>query len=246
MQRPASSQAGFERVRVLVTRPETTADNTLRRLALAGHETLLLPLSEAEHLPIRATALATSSVVATSAEAFRALRHSPDALSSLTSLPVYCVGAATAGAAVDLGFSPVRVGPGDAAGLAELILRDRGRQTGILLYLAGTPRLPELETRMTVAGVPLQVRLVYRMRPVVRAPGEFSAHVKAFHPEAVLFYSREAARQFFSEIAPAMLADSVRILCLGPRIADAVPPGCRHVEIAVRPDEDALLALIDA
>ncbi|MET0359370.1 MAG: uroporphyrinogen-III synthase [Pararhizobium sp.] len=234
-------------MRVLVTRPETTADTTLRRLALAGHETLLLPLSEAEHLPIRATALAVSSVVATSAEAFRALRQSSDALPSLTRLPVYCVGSATAEAAVDLGFSQVRVGPGDAAGLAELILRDRsGGETGLLLYLAGTPRLPELETRMTVAGVPLQVRLVYRMRPVVRALGEYSARVKAFDPDAVLFYSREAARQFFSEIAPAMLADTVRILCLGPRIADAVPPGCRHVEIAPRPDEDALLALIDA
>ncbi|CZT33341.1 uroporphyrinogen-III synthase [Rhizobium sp. 9140] len=233
-------------MRVLVTRPETTADTTLRRLALAGHETLLLPLSEAEHLPIRATALTASAVVATSAEAFRALRQSPDALPSLTSLPVYCVGSATAEAALDLGFSHVRVGPGDAAGLAELILRDRGTQTGLLLYLAGTPRLPDLETRMTVAGVPMQVRLVYRMRPVVRLPGEFSARVQAFGPEAVLFYSREAARQFFSEIAPAMLGDTVRILCLGPRIADAVPPGCRHVEIGPRPDENALLALLDA
>lgn len=246
MRRPVSSQAGRERVRVLVTRPETTADNTLRRLALAGHETLLLPLSEAEHLPIRATALTASGVVATSAEAFRALRQSPDALPSLVPLPVYCVGTATAEAAFDLGFSQVRVGPGDAAGLAELILRDRYGQTGILLYLAGTPRLPDLETRMTVAGVPLQVRLVYRMRPVVRPPGELSARLRAFDPQAVLFYSREAARQFFSDIAPAMLADTVRILCLGPRIADAVPPGCRHVEIAPRPDEDALLALLDA
>ncbi|KQS78444.1 uroporphyrinogen-III synthase [Rhizobium sp. Leaf383] len=233
-------------MRVLVTRPETTADKTLRRLALAGHKTLLLPLSEAEHLPIRATALAASAVVATSAEAFRALRQSPQALSSLASLPVYCVGDATAEAALDLGFSRVRVGPGAAAGLAELIVRDRASATGILLYLAGTPRLPELETRMTVAGVPLQVRLVYRMRPVVRPPGAFSAQVHAFSPEAVLFYSREAARQFFSDIAPAMLSATVRILCLGPRIADAVPPGCRHVEIASSPDEDTLLALLDA
>ncbi|TCM55115.1 uroporphyrinogen-III synthase [Rhizobium sp. PP-F2F-G48] len=233
-------------MRVLVTRPETTADRTLRRLALAGHDTLLLPLSEAEHLPIRAGPLSASAVVATSAEAFRALRHSPEALPSLVSLPVYCVGDATAEAALDLGFSQVRVGPGDAAGLAELILHDRGAATGILLYLAGTPRLPQLETRMTVAGVPLQVRLVYRMRPVVRPPGAFSAQVRAFSPDAVLFYSREAARQFFFEVAPAMLADAVRILCLGPRIADAVPPGCRHVEIAPRPDEDALLTLLDA
>jgi uroporphyrinogen-III synthase len=232
-------------MRVLVTRPQAAAATTLRRLSRDGHEVLLLPLTEAEHLPFHVPPVQPSMLVATSAEAFRALDAMPEVVEALCRIPIYCVGPATGEAAIDLGFHDVRIGPGDGAGLAARLVADVGGKPGTVLYLAGMPRTPAFEAAVAAAGVTLKIGLVYAMSPVARSPGELAAAVEAFGPDAVLFYSREAVRAFFGEIAPAMLPEGLRILCLSAAIAQAVPPGCADIEVASRPDEDALMALLD-
>jgi uroporphyrinogen-III synthase len=247
-------------MRVLVTRPEASTDTTLRRLALAGHEALSLPMTRAEHFPDGvpvafdhpaegATADSPApalqrALVATSAEVFRALHHWPKALAWAKHWPLYGVGPVTAEAASDAGFQEIRMGPGDGAGLARLVVSDYGVRHAGLIYLAGLPRAPDFERIVAEAGVPLETHLVYRMAAVHRRSGALVAAVRAFAPDVVLFYSREAVRLFFADISPADLGDHVRIACLAGRIAAAVPPGCRHVEVASDPDVTALLHLL--
>ena len=229
-------------MRVLVTRPARGAEATARALRRRGHDAILLPLTEPHSLPVSWPESRPAALIATSAEAFVALGGNAVA-ADIPSLPVYCVGRATAAAAADAGFKDCRIGPGDAAGLAAMIMQDRHGGGAPLLYLAGTPRLPTLETILKAADVPLEVVEVYRMQPVL--PGDLAGRLADLQPKAVLFYSREAVRLFFEALSepPAIPCD---IFCLSPAIAAAVPKEMGRLHVALRPEEGALLDLLDA
>ncbi|MFP5077522.1 uroporphyrinogen-III synthase [Rhizobium sp. YIM 134829] len=229
-------------MRVLVTRPARAAEATAAALRQRGHVPLLLPLTVPLYPDLVWPEMNPGALIATSAEAFRAIGRGAIG-HAFKSRPVYCVGPATAAAAADLGFQDCRVGPGEAAGLVELIRADQRTSEAPLLYLAGVPRLPALEEGLKAAGLPLQVMDVYRMEPV--AVGDLSAQLAALKPEAVLFYSREAVRLFFSALS-GPLATPLDLLCLSPAIAAAVPPGAGRVHVAAQPEEVALLDRLDA
>jgi uroporphyrinogen-III synthase len=67
---------------------------------------------------------------------------------------------------------------------------------------------------------------------------------------AVLLYSHQTAQRFFGlsfvQENPEIFAET-HFLCLSEAIAGAIPPQMRlHVDIADMPNEDRLLALLDA
>jgi uroporphyrinogen-III synthase len=242
-------------LRVVVTRPELSAVGTAKRLKAMGHDPVMLPLSRAIYHPQTAAKALEEpypALVATSAEALRAI--STVALHPLIDFekPLFAVGKKTAQAARSAGFLVVHAGSGDGAGLAELIAARLGGEALPLLYLAGRPRAETLETRLAKLGIPCRVAEIYEMTAVDYPAGEFAARL--VRPDAragarvgaVLLYSRETAIRFF-DLLPADFAglSEMRILCISERAASAVPAAFRlHLEIAESPDEDALLALL--
>ncbi len=234
-------------MRVLVTRPETSAATTAERLKRMGHDPVLLPLSEAVHHPQAAAdalALPHSALIVTSAEALRALANI--GFSSEIDLALFAVGEKTATAAKAAGFRNIHIGSGDGTGLADLIASTLDKPDLPLLYLAGRPRAGSLENRLEELGLPVRVAEIYDMIPLGYPPEEIYERLHTRPPQAVLLYSRENAVRFFEIVERHALSFAeTKILCISERTADAVPAAFRaHIRIAESPDENALLALL--
>ncbi len=232
-------------MRVVVTRPLNRAEATATELRGMGHEPLLLPLSEAQHLTDaakRALARPHPAIALTSAEALRALAGFD--LSAHLHTPLFAVGRKTAAAADGTGFRNIRIADGDGASLAELIVRHAPAD---VVYLTGRPRSPTFETALQAAEIPHSVVECYEMVPLQPSPADIQA-LLASPPGALLFHSRETARLFFAlpQIAENLAAfKSTLIVCLSARVADVIPRLLQDsVKIAERPDEASLLALL--
>ncbi|MCZ4091180.1 uroporphyrinogen-III synthase [Sinorhizobium psoraleae] len=237
-------------MRVLVTRPRPTAERTALKLEAMGHEAILLPLMQAEHL---VTALASalkqrhSAIALTSAEATRVLAALGRALEPHLATPLFCVGEATGRAAVALGFTDIHVGPGTGEGLADKIAIVFGAEPPEpLLYLAGSPRSDGLERTLRWRSIDHRTVECYRMRPIAHHPAVLSDLLVAGQFDAVLLYSRENVRQLAALLSESNLsaaAFSKRYLCLSTSMKDALPPDAA-AEVAAMPDEEHLLRLL--
>ena len=236
-------------MRVLVTRPETSAAKTAERLKAMGHEPILLPLSKAVHHPQAAAdafALPHSALILTSAEALRALASTASSPEIDRNIQLFAVGAKTAAAAKAAGFGNIHVGSGDGTGLADLIALKLDKPDLPLLYLTGKPRAGSLESRLEEMGLPVRVAEIYDMIPVEYPPEEIYDRLRTRLPQVVLLYSRENAVRFFEIVERhALSIAEIKILCISERTAEAVPAAFRpRTRIAESPDEIALLALL--
>ena len=241
-------------MRVLVTRPAPAAARTAHKLAALGHETVTLPLAEAEHDLDAARAALTerhSAIAITSTEVARLLGRIGPSLDRHLLTTVFAVGQASAQAAEEAGFRTVLTPGGDGKDLGNMIVehcRDFGMPAEPILYLAGNPRAPGFETRLREAGIPLRTAECYRMTPRAPKRTETEAALLKPVPDAVLFYSRETARTFF-ELSPLMEVPerflSTLMLCMSANVAKAVPQRFAALTvIASAPNEESLLDLL--
>lgn len=231
-------------MRVLVTRPEPGLSRTAARLTAIGMTALRLPLSRTVPL-VEGVAEAVRSeadvLVATSAAAVSAVagRVAP-------STPIWTVGVATAAAARRAGFMQVFAGPGDGTGLAARLAADLPAGTRAL-YLAGRIRSPDLEDGIAATGIALEVVDVYDTLSIDYKAQSLTQALGKKPCDAVLVYSRFAARRLGALIAendPPALAQTA-FCCLSDNVAAGLHESAgRRVLIAARPEEDALLALL--
>lgn len=235
-------------MRVLVTRPAHSGERTAQRLREMGHEPLLLPLARPVYNP-NAARLAlkktTGPVAVTSAEAVRTLEALGPALQPHLSRNLFAVGEATADEARGLGFHSVTASSGSGRELAELIVASNADD---LLYLAGNPRAETFEMRLAELGRHFSVVECYRMEAVAPDPETVAVLLTNNPPDAVLFYSRQTAGNFF-HISKAerhlLQMPKIRLICLSKTVAEAVPPSLgRALEISPTPDEKSLLSLL--
>ena len=149
--------------RLLITRAEPEASRSAAWVTRLGGDPILAPIRKgvavATPVPSRPAAL-----VATSARAFPLGAPIPE---HWLDLPCLVVGEVTGDAARDAGFHDIRIAQGDAASLAR-ILADFGGKT--LVYLAGEPRRPELESDAARLGIQLIPWLRYRLEDAVELP----------------------------------------------------------------------------
>ncbi|NKL34220.1 uroporphyrinogen-III synthase [Rhizobium leguminosarum bv. viciae] len=235
-------------MRVLVTRPAYSATRTAQRLRDMGHEPLLLPLRQPLHDSAAAlVALATTSgaIAVTSAEAVRVLSALGEQLRPHLARPLFAVGETTAEEARSLGFRSVASSQGNGRDLADLVA---ARGTDGLLYLAGMPRAETFEAGLRERSIRFSVAECYRMQPVVPGSAEIEAIFSRSRPEAILFYSRQTAEDFFRvpELRSALPEHSAaRLLCLSEAVAQAIPTALKKsVEISPMADEKSLLSLL--
>ncbi|MGO7043469.1 uroporphyrinogen-III synthase [Rhizobium acaciae] len=235
-------------MRVLVTRPAHSATRTAQRLCDIGHEPLLLPLRRPVHdsnAAADALAITSGAIAVTSAEAIKVLSALDEKLHPHLARPLFAVGETTAQEARSLGFRSVASSQGNGGDLADLVA---GRGADGLLYLAGWPRAETFESGLRELGIRFSVAECYRMQPAVPDPAEIDAIFANGYPDAILFYSRQTAEDFFRvpDLRSALPEHSAaRLLCLSEAVAQAIPAALKKsVEISAMADEKSLLSLL--
>ena len=238
-------------MRLLVTRPEPDGSRTAAALRARGHEVTLVPVLRVE---IDAEAELGDGpwggVLITSANAARAIaEHARRA--ELVHVPVYAVGRRSAEAARAAGFAEVVSADGDADDLVRLVAaRAPARQANRpLLWLAGGERAADLAGALATHGIDVLTAEIYRAVAETALPDEVRDALAAGAIDGVLHYSRRSANAF-EAIAMAAGIDLKSLptqhFCLSAQVAAPLrETGITAVVVAPRPDEAALLGLLD-
>ena len=217
---------------ILVLRPEPGASATAKWLRDMGLEPVMLPLFEIAPLDWDAPDAARFDALALSSA--NALRHGGSGLASLTDLPVYAVGEATATAARAAGFAVAGVGTGGIAGL-EPLLRSDGRSR--ILRLTGRDFIDFAPHDMQVETIP-----VYAAR---ETPVDAERLRVLSSGGIALLYSVRAAERFDALLIEAGRARSdFRIVAISPAVADAAGAGWMAVAAASESHEASLLSAL--
>ena len=123
-------------MRILVTRPLPGGEATAARLRALGHDVVLAPLMATEAVDWQPPETPPAAIMLTSAFA---ARLAGPAAAVYHGLPAFAVGAATARAAAEAGFTDVRDGGGTAQALVDSVA---GAGLAAILHLAGEDRTP--------------------------------------------------------------------------------------------------------
>jgi uroporphyrinogen-III synthase len=242
-------------MKILLTRPRDYAEISAARLSDAGLEAVILPLMryllvEEDAIPERRF----DAVIFTSAAA-------PDMLSGRSDFSIeantvsgraYCVGAATAAAAVAAGFEAVVPDRADAGGLISALDADIASVTlparPVLLHASGRHISRDLAS--SLPGVELVRTVIYEAVPVDPGHDKLAAAIEAAANGGVFLYSARSAAQI------AFLCEKyglVKELCgltmvgISEKVAQTMPkwPDARIV-VADRPDEASMIAALRA
>jgi len=219
--------------RIWVTRTRPQADATAASLRAMGLEAVVEPVLAVRTLAeVVVDPSGADAIAFTSGHAVRAFAR----LCANRDLPVFTVGAATAGLARSLGFETVHSADGDVAALARLIADAKPRPTLVLNPTALEP-VADLGALLTVQGLKVRRVAVYETveAPVSPALADITA---------VLIHSPKAGRA----VAALISADQARRLSAY-AISEAAAAPLRalpfaSVFVAPFPTEAALLNLL--
>jgi len=236
-------------VRLLVTRPEPDAARTAALLRARGHEVLTAPVLRVDAMAPELGSGPWSGLLLTSANAARALAAHPRRR-ELYDAAVLAVGRRTADAARDAGFADVSSADGDVAALADLAAKKFAGTGARLIYLAGEDRAGDLAENLSRRGLDVETVTIYRAAAVPALAPEVQTAIAAREIDGVLHYSRRSAAAFLAGVArgdipPAALG--LAHYCLSAEVAAPLAAaGAQTIHIAARPDEAALIDLLDA
>jgi len=230
-------------MRVVITRPQSDGERTANALRARGHQVLLAPLMRVEPVPtdLRGN---WSAVIVTSANAPNAIADNPAQI-DLLKLPLFAVGQRSAEAARQAGFTDIMSAGGDVRDLVRMLVARHADSKGPLLYLAGEDRAADLPGELAARGIAAEMRIAYRAvtAPFPRALIEA---LKTGAVDAVMHFSRRSADNYVAGAKVAGVAGpafAVRHLCLSAQVAEPLA-GAGRIAIAARPDEAALIGLL--
>jgi uroporphyrinogen-III synthase len=235
-------------MRVVVTRPEPGLSRTMERVAALGLAPVALPLLRYVRLDAGVAAASRSRPSAWIATSAMAIRFAGSAID--LGRPLWAVGRATAEAARVAGFTTVREGPGDGAGLAQAIGADVDGSGGEpMIYLAGHVRSPQLEAGLERAGVAFSTVEVYDSEPIDYPPDLLRALFSgADAAGAVLLYSRETAVRLallLERHDMPRTGQDLTCLCLSDAVAGGLAGRpCVRTLAAKVPDDAAMMRLL--
>lgn len=212
---------------LIVTRPEPGNSATVERARAMGLDARAIPLFAARPLEWTAPAVADfDALLLTSASA---ARLAGAGLVSLSDLPVYAVGAATADAANATGLTVAMAGTADVQQLLDAMTSQNIRK---ILWLCGRDRT-ELGAG-SAAITPLPCYAVDRISP----PDEWAGSIAA--PAMLLAHSVRAADYISGLVGVAR--GHLALVAISPKVAAAAGEGWGDVAIAGHPDDAAMLA----
>jgi uroporphyrinogen-III synthase len=230
---------------VILTRNTDDGQKTAMILRARGFDPILAPLFATVPIPHSVPDIAFAAVIATSRHALHLL--SATAQPTLKTLPLYCVGAATAESAHTLGFKTILTGPGTAAGLAAEILQTR-KKGEALLFLTGDPHRPELEQALA-PHFALTTLSLYRSKTCADFPAE--ALRKITDPDPIWLHfslnSAERAAVLIEKAGQAALFYQGQHIALSPPISDHLTrAGCKTCLTAAEPNLEAMLDALNS
>ena len=212
---------------LIVTRPEPGNAATVGRAKKMGFDARAMPLFAARPLEwVVPAAKNFDALLLTSALA--ASLAGPD-LASLSSLPVYAVGPATARAAESAGLTVAMTGSADAQRLLDDMA---SRNIRTILWLCGRDR-SEFDAR----GATMTALPCYTVEPVP-PPAEWSPLVAA--PAIILAHSSRAAQRISDLVGGAR--SHLTLVAISASVTAAAGDGWRDLAIAGQPDDAAMLA----
>ncbi|WP_147126514.1 uroporphyrinogen-III synthase [Shimia ponticola] len=219
----------------LITRPEPEAHRFAEDVrAQTGLTTLVSPLMRYAYPEVSIKIDKYAGVILTSGASLPVLK----ALSRNRRHPVYAVGAKTGQMASDAGFDVV-IGPGDAAGLMDVLLKTR--PAGPLLHLRGEHTRGDVAQQLTDGGIETEEVVVYQQLECDLTPearqvlsGETPVILPLFSPRTADILAQSAP---FS--APLYIV----------AMSDAVARQCRDlahaaIRVADTPDAQAMLRCV--
>jgi uroporphyrinogen-III synthase len=231
-------------MRMLVTRPEPDAAETVARLAALGIPALAVPLLERVTLE---TSLPEprgfAALALTSANALRALEERK-AIAPFRDLEVFAVGDRTAEAARRLGFNRVVSAGGSFADLIQQI-GSRGL-AGPVFHPAARQQSHDLARALAPFGLMTITTEIYEMHARTALPDAVLAELADGGIGAALFYSRRTAETFAALARPLDAAARRRLglLCLAEAVAaPLLADRFARIAVAEHPSEKAMLAL---
>lgn len=228
---------------VWLTRPEEDAAAMAAAVEALGYRALVEPLLQIVAKPAAPLELAGVQALALSS------RHALPALPpAARGLPVFAVGQATAAAARAAGCQQVLPAAGDAQALAALIIARCRPAAGAILHLAGQDVRPGLAEALAEAGFALRRVTVYEAVAAQALSPALIARWRARKIAAVLLFSPRTARILVDLLQAHGLhssVDTARAICLSESVAASCRTlAWRALEIAARPDREAMLALL--
>jgi uroporphyrinogen-III synthase len=236
-------------MRVLVTRPEPDARDEMEALAARGHEGVSAPLLVIELTKDVAIDLDDAqALIITSKNALRALAHHP-ALAAARMLPLFAVGESSARAARELGFIIVIEGPGNGAGLAELIANRADPQRGRLVHLAGETLAFDLKSALAARGFSVSAPVLYRAVPASELPERAVRCLRNGTLDGVILMSPRTARTFVALLERyGALTQGKHLVCycISEAVAEVLAPRGFRVRVAANKREEDVLALLDS
>ena len=237
-------------MRVLVTRPEPDAQDEVEELAARGHEGIASPLLVIEQIKDVALDLdGAQALIVTSRNALRALTKHP-ALDAARALPLFAVGEATArSCARELGFATVIEGPGNGAGLAELIVATIEPSAGRLVHLAGETLAFDLKSALEARGFSVTAPVLYRAVPATELAPEALRSIKDGKLDGVILMSPRTAKTFLALLERyGAVTQGKRLVCycISEAVAEVLTPLGFRVRVAAHKREEDVLALLDS
>jgi uroporphyrinogen-III synthase len=163
-------------------------------------------------------------------------------------LPAFSVGAASARAAAEAGFTRVESAGGDVDDLGALVTRCLNPAAGALLHVAGSRRAGDLAGALGARGFEVRRAVLYEAVTVTALPSDAAAALAERRLDAVLLFSPRTAATFARLISTAGLAPACRDLtafCLSQAVAAKLTEmDWRRIAVARRPEQEHLLALL--
>ncbi|HXW30667.1 MAG TPA: uroporphyrinogen-III synthase [Xanthobacteraceae bacterium] len=236
-------------MRLLLTRPEPEAERTALTLRARGHAVLVAPLLQIEPIAVALDEHPCAALLMTSGSAARMLSVHPD-LPGLLSRPVFVVGAHTAAMATNAGFADVTSADGDVSDLARLVARRFAGSSAKLLYLRGRETAGDLAGALARDGLDVDSIAIYQANAVQQFPAQAEEALRHGSIDGVLHFSRRTAQAYLA-CADARSGRQWALrpvhYCLSAQVAALlVDAGAALIRRAARPDEAALIRLIDA
>jgi uroporphyrinogen-III synthase len=228
-------------MKVIITRPLEDARPLAAKLKARGHEALVLPLLSIEaRADVMIPRRAYQGICLTSANAIRVL---PD-VSAIAAIPVFAVGPQSLRMAQEKGFSKVEAQGGDVVGLHAFLVHNRRAEDGPLLYFSGSETSGDLHGRLLAAGFDVD-RVVTYDAVATQLRLDQAEEIKA--AQAVVLYSPRSAKLWVKQVEALNLGGQASLilhLCLSTNVAANLPQSWARA-VAVKPNEEAMLALLD-
>ena len=228
-------------MKLLITRPLEDGKEFARRLAERGHQGLLAPLLsprfyEGPEPDLRGVL----AILATSANGIRAfVRRTPR-----RDFSIFAVGPQTAEEARRSGFTEVRNADGDAKALALAATLWAARK-GTLLHVCGEDAPGTLAENLTLRGFKVRRLPLYAIDAAASLPEEARSALESRALDGAMFFSPKSAR-IFGVLADGLPTENLAAFCISAATAQALSPmSFGRIAVAARPNQSAMLALID-